>query len=185
MKTVKKLGVSGSLLSAVKNAEASLARQESRDLEHGLPEGHPLHEEVEKQKAALGDLSGLPPGHPLLISMQAAKERFDHQQSQKDKEQKKTAEVRKAQDVAADRIKKASRRAEEEQNEQLVGVAKQINGGIDGTLSEVRRLYKVMADNEEILNIDHVSRAKAGRLKRLLFAVERGISECRIVKARA
>jgi hypothetical protein len=33
MKTVKKLGVSGSMLSAVKNAEASLARQESRDLE--------------------------------------------------------------------------------------------------------------------------------------------------------
>ena len=185
MKTAKKLGISGGMLSAAKDAEASLAMQEARDLEHGLPEGHPLRDEAEKQKAMMGDLSGLPPGHPLLRAMQQAKDRYDQQQNQRGEEQNRTAEVRKAQKVDTDQAVKEARRIEGEQAEKRVGAAKIINHGIEGTLSEIRKLYKTMADNEEILNIDPLCRAKVGRLKRLLFATERGLSDSRLAKVRA
>ena len=185
MKTAKKIGISGVMLSAAQNAESSLARQEARDLEQGLPEGHPLRDEAERQKALVGDLGGLPPGHPLIRAMQAAKDRYDQLQSQKSEEQGKTAEVRKAQKVEADNAKREARRLEDERSEQWQGAAQQVNVGIGGTLGEVRKLYKTMSDNEEILNIDPLSRAKVGRLKRLLFAAERGLSELRITKARA
>ena len=70
VKTTKKLGISGGMLSAAKDAEASLARRDAEDLGNSLPEGHPLREEVERQKAMIGDLSGLPAGHPLLQALQ-------------------------------------------------------------------------------------------------------------------
>jgi hypothetical protein len=185
MKTAKKMGISAGMLSAAKDVEASLARQESRDLEAGLPEGHPLRDEAEKQKALLGDLSGLPPGHPLLMAMQAAKDRYDQQQQQRTEEQTKTTEVRKAQKIDADEVKKKARRAEDEQIEKMTGAARQVNVCIDGTLSEIRKLYKMMSEHEEILNNDPISRARMGRLKRLLFATERGLSEGKLSKVRA
>jgi len=184
VKIAKKLGVSGSMLSAAKDVEASLAREEARSLENGLPEGHPLRNEAEKQKAMLGDLSGLPPGHPLLRAMQAAKERYE-QQIQKDTEQKKTSVVRKAHRVDADVARREARRAEDERNERLNEAAGHINSGLAGALGEIKKLYKVMSDNEGILNIDPICRVKVGRLKRLLFAAERGLSESRLSKARA
>lgn len=185
MKTAKKIGLSGGMLSAAKDAEASLARQEAKDLEGGLPEGHPLRNEAEKQKALLGDLSGLPPGHPLLRAMQAAKDRYDQQQEQRAEEQDKTAEVKKAQKISEDKARQAARRVEEEKAEKWREAAKVVDSGLNGALGEVRKLYKHLADHEEILNMDPLSRAKAARLKRLLFAAERGLSECRITKARA
>lgn len=183
MKTAKKL--TGGILSAAKEAEATLARQEARDLENGLPEGHPLRDEVDKQKTLIGDLSGLPPGHPLLVAMQHAKERYEQQQVQRAEEQSNTTEVRKSQKIDDNKAKAEARRAEEEKSEKRVEAAKTINGGIDGTLSEIRKLYKMTADYEEILNIDPISRAKVGRLKRLLFAAERGLSDGRLPKVRA
>lgn len=185
MKTAKKVGISGGMLSAAQNAESTLARQEARDLEQGLPEGHPLRDEAEKQKAMLGDLSGLPPGHPLIRAMQDAKERYEQQQAQKTQEQGKATDVRKARKIDEDRARRDARRVADEQIEKWTGAAKLFNAGIDGTLGEVRKLYKTMADNEELLNIDPISRAKVGRMKRFLFAAERGLSELRIAKARA
>ena len=185
VKIAKKLGVSGMMLSVAKDAEASLAREEARSMENGLPEGHPLRNEAEKQKAMLGDLSGLPPGHPLLRAMQAAKERYEQQQNQKENEQKKTSEVRKAHRVDADVARREARRAEDERNERLNEAAGHINSGLAGALGEIKKLYKAMSDNEEILNIDPICRTKVVRLKRLLFAAERGLSESRLSKARA
>ena len=185
LKTAKKIGISGGMLSSAKDAEASLEREEAKGLENGLPEGHPLRNEAEKQKALLGDLSGLPPGHPLIRAMQDAKARYDQQQEQKVNEQANTAEVKKAQKVASDNARVKARRAEEEQSEKILASSKIINSGIDGALDEVRKLYKMMADNEEILNIDPLSRAKVGRLRRLLYASERGLSECKLSKVRA
>ena len=184
IKTVKKIGISGGMLSSAKDAEASLAREEAKGLENGLPEGHPLRNEAEKQKALLGDLSGLPPGHPLLRAMQAAKERYDQQQVQKDGEQADTTEAKKAQKIEADKARIAARQADEEKVEKLNNSAGMVNKGLDGALDSIRGLYKTMADNEEILNIDPLSRTKVSRLKRLLFAAERGLSECKIAKAR-
>lgn len=185
MKTAKKIGISGGMLSAAQDVEASLARQEVKDLEQGIPEGHPLREEAEKQKALLGDLSGLPPGHPLIKAMQDAKERYESQQTQRTVEQDKTKDVRKANKVDEDKARMAARKREDENSEKHRGAAKQVDDGINGALGEVRKLYKTMSDYEEILNIDPYSRAKVGRLKRLLFAAERGLGECRIAKVRA
>ena len=184
MKTVKKLGISGSMLTAAKDAEASLARQEVQDLEKGIPEGHPLREEAEKMKAMLGDLGGLPPGHPLLLEMQAAKKRYEQQQVQRTEEQGKVVGVRKAKKIDAARVRQDARRAEDEQSEAIEGAAKQVNRGIDDALGKVKELYKMMLDNEEILNNSPIGRAKVSRLKRLLFAAERGLSELKITKAR-
>jgi len=183
MKTAKKIGVSGAMLSSVKDIEASLARRDSEDLERGLPEGHPLREEVNKQKALLGDLSSLPPGHPLILAMQAAKDRYEQQQTQRTEEQTHAADVRKATKVDADKVRRAARVAEDDQKIKRQDAAKQVNSCIEGTLGTVKELYRVLSQHEELLNMEPLSRARAGRLKRLLFAAERGLSECRISRA--
>jgi len=185
MKTAKKVGISGEMISAMKNAELRLAQRESEDLEKALPEGHPLQEEVAKQKAMLGDLSGLPPGHPLLQAIRAAKDRYEQQQAQKVEEQDKTAEVRKAKKIEEDQARRTARNEEDAQIERWTVSVKTFNVGVDGILGEVRKLYKTMSEHEEILNIDPVSRMKVGRMKRLLFAAERGLSDLKIAKARA
>ena len=183
MKTAKKIGVSGAMLSSVKDIEASLARRDAEDLEKGLPEGHPLRDEANKQKALLGDLSGLPPGHPLITAMQAAKDRYEQQQVQRSEEQTHATEVRKATKVDAEKVKRATRIAEDDQENKRKEAAKQVNSCIEGTLGNVKELYRVLAQHEELLNMEPLSRARAGRLKRLLFAAERGLSECRISRA--
>lgn len=183
MKMVKKIGLSSvGLLSAARNAEESLARHEAKELEDSLPQGHPLKGELDKQKALVGDL---PPGHPLLLQIQAAKERYDQLQEQKTKEQDKTREVRKAKKIDADKAQRAMRRAEEEMNESLNQASRQIDNVLDDTLNDVRRMYKVVSEHEELLNKDPLCRSKVGRLKRILFASERGLSECRLAKVRA
>ena len=186
MKTVKKVGLASSdLLSAARQAEASLARREAEDLENGLPEGHPLRNEADKQKALLGDLSGLPPGHPLLVAMQKAKEVYEQTQAQKQMEQAKTADLKKSKKIDEEKARKAARQQEEERKVMVTDAAKEIDYGISGTLDEVRKLYKVMSEHEELLNNDPLCRSKVGRLRRLLFAAERGLSECRLAKVRA
>src|ERR1035437_3215830 len=119
MKTAKKINFG--MLTAAKNAESTLAKQETKDLEKVFPEGSPLRNEAEKQKSLLGDLNGLPPGHPLLVAMQAAKDRYD----QRDKEQNKAIETKKVKQVVDDREKKQARREEDEQTEQRERAAKQ------------------------------------------------------------
>lgn len=186
MKTVKKIGItSGGMVSAAASAEASMARQEARDLIRGIPEGHPLRNDAEKQQALLGDLSGLPPGHPMLIELQAAKERYEQRQAQKEKEQNHTAEMRKAKQILDDKAKREARRKEDEQNEAMMAAAKKVDTALTEMLVEVKKLWGMVAESEEILNIDPISRTKIGKLKRLLFASERGLSECRITKVRA
>ena len=182
MKTAKKMGVSGAMLSSVREAEASLARRDAEDLEKGIPEGHPLRDEANKQKALLGDLGGLPPGHPLMVAMQAAKDRYEQQQAQKTFEQTRSAEVRKATKVDVDKEKKAIRIADDEKEQKRRDASKQVNIGIEGALGSVKELYRVMSQHEELLNIEPISRARVSRLKRLLFAAERGLSECRITR---
>jgi len=186
MKTARKIGLSSvGMLSAVRNAEASLARREAVDLENGLPEGHPLRNDLDKQKALIGDLSDLPPGHPLLLQMQAAKERYDQLAKQRTEEQGKTREVRNAKKIDADKARREARRMEEEYAANMMVASKQINSGIDNALNGVRSLYKVMSEHEELLNKDPLCRSRVVRLKRILFASEKGLSECRLAQLRA
>ena len=96
-KVLKK--ITGNMLNRIKAFDESIARQEARSLEDVLPDGHPLKEEVEKQKALLGgDLQGLPPGHPLLVRLQAAKENYDRNKVQEESQgmQDKAVELKKA-----------------------------------------------------------------------------------------
>jgi hypothetical protein len=184
MKKIRKLGLSFDTLKAAKDVEASLAKEASKGISDGLPDGHPLKNEAERLKMMMGDLSGLPEGHPLIRTMQAAKERFDQQQAQKEEEQKNASENNKSAKTETDRVRQVSRRAEEDKNTKMNEAIGLVNKGLEGTLEEVRKLYKTMADNEENLNIDPLSRAKVNRLRRFLFAAERGLSECKIVKVR-
>lgn len=185
LRKVNKFGVSGSMLMAAQSAEASLKRRESDGLEHALPPGHPLASEVEKQKALLGDLGGLPPGHPLLAMLQQAKERYEGQQEQKGVEQSKVRQFKKVKKIDEKRAATIARRKEEEEEESYSQSAKTVDAGLSSLLSEVRKLYETLSENEEKLNNDPMSRVKVSRMKRLLFATEHGLSGCNIVKVRA
>ena len=179
----EKIKISGKMLSAAKDAEMILAREESRGLENILPEGHPLKEEVDKQKALLGgDLSGLPPGHPLLLALETAKRNIESQNAFDIERQKARTEVKKAQKIDPNAAKREARRQEDDITDRRREAAKSINDSIESVLKDVRELFGELSANEELLNTEPFSRAKAARLRRLLFAAERGISDCRIVR---
>ena len=185
MKKVKKIGmVSGSLLSAAKDAEASLAREESRELEMSIPEGHPLRNEAERQKTLIGDLGGLPPGHPFLLELQKAKDHYDQQQNKREIEQERSSETRKIKKIETIRENREARRLEDDALEERTRTAKRVDSGVNSILSNFRILYKTVSESEEILNKDPLCRAKIVRLKRLLIAIERGLSESKIYKVR-
>ena len=97
--------VSSEMLSGAQAAEGALARKETKELADSIPEGHILHDEIERQAAMMGgDIEGLPPNHPLYRAMLAAKERFE---TEKDKEETFEAEQEVAQEKAT--IKKAKK----------------------------------------------------------------------------
>jgi len=174
--------VSSEMLSGAQAAESTLARGEYVELEDSLPEGHPLREQVEKAKADLGgDLGGLPDGHPLILQLRAAKERYDADIAEETEDaQEKAKEVKKAKKL--DRAKARSERIakEEERAGRSREAAKAVNREISSALDSVRELYKVLSEYEEDLNVNPLSRARALRLKRMLVAVERGLSDSRM-----
>ena len=181
--------ITGNMLNRVKAFDESIARQEARALEDVLPDGHPLKEEVEKQKALLGgDLSGLPPGHPLLVRLQVAKEAYERgkvqedSQQMQDKAQEKAVELRKAKKLNEVKASRERRIAETELAEEYGGAAKNVNKGLDEVQVAVRRLWHMFGENEENLNKNPLNRGRVLRLKRLLSAVERGLSESRFSK---
>jgi len=176
--------ISGKLLAGAQAAESSLARSQYDELEAALPEGHPLQEQVEKYKAELGgDLSGLPENHPLILQMKAAKERYDADIAEETEEaQDKAKEVKKAKKLDREKARKDRLAQEDEQDRLRKGAATEVNQQIDNVLDSIRGMYKVLADHEENLNIHPISRARCLRLKRMLVAVERGLSESRMSK---
>lgn len=185
-KVLKK--ITGNMLNRVKAFDESIARQEARALEDVLPDGHPLKEEVEKQKALLGgDLSGLPAGHPLLVRLQAAKEAYERGKVQEESQQmqEKAVELRKAKKIEEAKTandNKVKRAQERETADECSESARNVNKGIDEVQVSVRKLWVVFGENEENLNKNPFNRARMLRLKRLLLAVERGLSESRFSK---
>jgi len=178
-----KVKISGEMLSAVRNAERALAKQEAKELENALPEDHPLRAEVERQKAMLdGDLSGLPPGHPLLRALELARKNLEAKKAVESNKEQTRAEIKKAKKVDAKAIKREARRIEDEQTDRRRMAAKEVNDGVEGVLKDVRDLFQRISANEEILNTDPFSRVKVARLKRLLSAIERGVVDCRIAR---
>ena len=185
-----------SMLSGAKAAEERLAREEARELEASIPEGHLLHDNVERFKGiAGGDLSQLPAGHPLLLSMEAAKKRYAEVKSKEaehaehaehaqetDTAQQKSGEIRKARSLEQARQKTAHRVAETDAQEQRKRLSSDINGAIDKVLGSLKTLYQTLAAGEKDLNVDPYCRMKVYRLKRVLFASERGVSECKLTR---
>jgi hypothetical protein len=181
--TEKKVKISGRMLSAVKDAEIALAREEAKGLEDTLPEGHPLKEEVDKQKSLLGgDLSGLPPGHPLLVALESARKNIEAQKAFDAEREKARTEIKKAKKIDPNDVKREVRKQEDEVTDKRRQAAKVVNERIESVLKDVKVLFDELVANEELLNTDPFSRVKAARLRRLLFATERGISDCRIMR---
>jgi hypothetical protein len=178
------------MLGQLKDVEQKLAAKEAKALEDAVPDGHPLKGEIEKQKALLGgDLSGLPAGHPLLRALQTAKDTYE---ARKVEEEKVEAKAQKeAPDEEAAKLRKAKRleevearrkryNEEEQQADEMRDASKEVNGKLDVVLSSVRELWQIMERNEEVLSRTQMGKARVMRLKRLVFATERGLSETRM-----
>lgn len=174
--------ISGKLLAGAQIAESSLARGEYSELENALPEGHPLLEQVEKYKSEMGgDLSGLPKDHPLILQMKAAEERYSADIAEETEEaQDRTKEIKRAKKVDRDKIRRQRLNDEDEQDQMCKGAITAVNQEMGNVLDSIKGMYKVLADHEENLNIHPISRARCARLKRMLVAVERGLSEGRM-----
>ena len=148
-----------------------------------LPEGHPLKDEVERQKTMMGgDLSGLPPGHPLLRAIEEAKRKYDEKQVLAKDGVKPADGVRRAKKFDPNVVQREARRQEDERTDKRRDSAAEVNKGIEVVLRASKELFGVVSRSEEFLATDQFSKVKAERLKRILFAVERGISECRIAR---
>ena len=171
--------MSASMVAGAKAAEESLARGEARKTEGQLPEGHPLRAE---------DLDGLPEGHPLRKAIEEAAERYHEQQEQEaladesEEAQEKARKVRKAKKLDRQKATRERVAHEVEEREECQKSAKAVNKGIDDTLGSMRDLYKILADNEEVLGRNAFCSVRAMKMKRLLQAVERGLFDCRMTR---
>lgn len=184
MKVVKSMTmITGAKASeeALNKAETKRLDAEMKRLEKSIPEGHPLKEEIEKQKSLVGDLSGLPPGHPLLVGLAQSKERYEKTQESKttDGEDVELKKVRKI-DTIERKAKRVARQQESDGEDRRFYASKNVNKRVEETLSSVKNLWSVLNENEEILNTHPIGRTRVMRLKRLLFAMERGLTESKI-----
>lgn len=195
----KSMKVTGKHLTFLKDAEAAIAREEVKGLDGVIPDGHPLRRELERQKAMLGgDLSRLPPGHPLLRALEAAKKSVEGKLAAEkgegsgvrdakettagEEKNEARSVVKRAKKPDHDAAKRLARRQEEEAQDRRKEAVSEVNGVIDRLLEASRELQRVVSENEQILNNDAFSRAKTARLRRIVFAAERGVSECRIAR---
>jgi len=186
MKVAKKIGLKSLAgISIAKDVESSLKKREFEDLTENIPEGSPLKELMDKQRALTGDLDGLPPGHPLLMMLQKAKETYEEQQKIKAEEQLKAKNKNTVGKDKQSRERILARREEEENESKLDSIVKEVNIGTQSVLKEVRTLYGLAKMNEEILGENPVCRAKINRLVRLLHATERGLSDLKLTIGRS
>jgi len=184
--TDNKKVVKGNLLGRVRAAEESLAREAAKKLETALPDGHPLKAEVEKQKALLGgDLTGLPPGHPLLRALEVAKVAYEAEQAANSSEiQTQPAEadqkIKKAKKISEAQTRQHEKVAQDDRDNARHRAAKEVNQSLDCVLVNIRKAWQVLGENEAILGTDMFSRRKVVRVRSLLAAVERGLTDNRI-----
>lgn len=185
VKVKKMLKLDASVLGKLAEMEHSLAKEEAKGLEDALPDGHPLKAEVEKQKAIMGgDLSGLPAGHPLMRALLTAKETYEIRQAEENKGstavEPSPIELRKAKRLDEVKARRARYAQEEQESDETNIAAKAVNGSLDEVLKSVREMWQTLSGHEETLNKTPTGRVKLLRLKRILFAAERGLSETRI-----
>lgn len=171
------------ILSNAKAAESTLRREERQALGDGLPAGHPLHEKLQEAKAeAGGDLEGLPENHPLILEMKAAEARYKQGEEAEEREGKeeKTRKIRHAKKLDRARARREQIENEETESQELRNAAKEVNERVDTALNAVRGLFESLDENEDVLSRNRMNAARTARLKRLLYAFERGVSETRM-----
>jgi hypothetical protein len=167
----------------IKAAESVLARQAAEEL-GDLPPGHPLQEEVERQRALLdGDLGELPENHPLRRALLEAKARME-QREQREAEQTKTAEVRKAKRLEAKKVRRAQRDAEEERIRLSRDSMATVNAGIDQALDAMHDLTIKIEENAEQISTSQLGRASMMRLQRLVQASTTALQDARLRSGR-
>jgi hypothetical protein len=176
MKKVKKLGIRGDMLTAARNAEASLAREERAEIVDALPEGHPLREVAAR---GFGDLADLPEGHPLLMQLRGAKARYDEMMAQRGKEQAK-ASVTKTQKAATKAEKAKRSREAHDAEEQIKGAIGVVNAALLDAARKIASALRIVSEQEAVLASDRVMAVRVVRTKRLLQAVELGLSSSKL-----
>jgi hypothetical protein len=181
----KKIDIIGAM-----NAEKSLAREASNEIEKSLeelPDDSPLKNELLKEKSKLkGDLSGLPANHPLLLELAEAKARYENMEAYVNeeeanflKEQEKIV-VRRAKRLEAKKIQAEQRRREDEREENLRVATKRINSSMSETMDSLKRLSDNIAASQEDFQSDQYVLMKLDRLNRLLVATMRGIHQSKL-----
>jgi len=180
MKKIKKtLKLDAAMLSRLKELEGSLAVKESKELENSVPAGHPLRNAIEREKQISGDLSGLPEGHPLMQALKMAKRNYEIKAAIEQEE--KTQElkvVKKAKKISNDRGQQRIRISQEDDlHEEIRAATRAINKNLSEVILSVRNFWQVLSGYEETLNKTNQGRMRVLRLKRILFATERGLSE--------
>ncbi len=189
VKVKKMMRLDANMLGRLKEAEQSLASEKSRELEDSIPDGHPLKVEIDKQKAVLGgDLSGLPPGHPLLRALETAKETYEvrvaeEKKPQTEKPKEDAEKMRKAKRLDEVKARRERWDTERKINDEVNEASSEVNTQMDEVIASVNNMWKVVEKHEEALNQTPVGRVKVLRIKRVLFATKRALSETRIGKA--
>jgi len=177
---MKKIGID--TLSHAKAAESTLRREEIRGLTEAIPPGHPLEEEVAQAQAAMnGDLDGLPDNHPLMLELRAAKERYSQEGVEEAAdEQKEAREIRQANKVDRNRLKRDQRDKEDTASREQRVASETVNADVMVTLASVKNLYETLGKNEGVLSRHRMNATRVLRLKRLLTAIERGLSDIKM-----
>jgi len=170
------------LLADAKAAESTLRRQELQMMKDTLPPGHPMEGELDKAKAELGgDLDGLPDNHPLIVEIRAAEARAERAEEEaEEKAEEDARKVRKAQKMDRAKARREQIAKEETEAHELRDAATAVNSELETAVAAVRRAYEALEANEEVLARNRMNAARTARLKRLLFAFERGASETRM-----
>ena len=110
-----------------------------------------------------------------------AKQRYEESVAEETEEaQDNTRELKKAKKVDRAKKKRARISSEEEHEARHREAATSVNKRIDEVTAAIKDLYGSVEEHDEVLCLDPLTKSRMGRLKRMLFASERGLSDSRI-----
>jgi len=175
-----KTAIKAKLLTGIKDAESSLARQETDGVLSDLPPGHPLKVAAEAEQQRGSDIVDLPETHPLKVAIQEARDRLLVKQGDAAKQQEQL-QVRKAKRLKESKEFREKIDAEEQEREIKRDTYRVVNEKIDRTLDGVDGLLTVIGsiDNASF-GEDRFSAVKVVRLQRLMMAMRRGLLDSRL-----
>jgi len=175
-----KTAIKAKHLTGIKDAETTLARQETTGVLEDLPPGHPLKVAAEAERAHGGDITDLPESHPLKVAIKEARDRLLAKQSGATRQQEQI-KVRKAKRLQESKEHRNKVDTEEQEREMKRDTYRVINEKIDRTLEGVEGLLTVInAVDTTSFGEDRFSAVRVVRLQRLMFAMRRGLIDSRL-----